>query len=185
MLNSSAASPSRTASSGSSTRSRGSTASRHCRPPSRSATRRRSSARPTGIRLPSADDAALGAALAEWGGRIVTGYAEGGEGRLVVQLPPSADVRAVVETLDSRYGAQLLARREHARETEPRGWLDALTDRQQTVLETAFHAGYFDSPRANTGGEVAESLDISTPTLHEHLRAAERKLMAASLGEDD
>ncbi len=131
------------------------------------------------------DDAALGAALAEWGGRIVTGYAEGGEGRLVVQLPPSADVRAVVETLDVRYGAQLLARREHARETEPRGWLDALTDRQQTVLETAFHAGYFDSPRANTGGEVAESLDISTPTLHEHLRAAERKLMAASLGEDD
>jgi PAS domain S-box-containing protein len=131
------------------------------------------------------DDAALGAALAEWGGRVVEGYATGGEGRLVVQLPPSADVRAVVETLDDRYGAQLLARREQARETGTRDRLAALTDRQRTVLETAFHAGYFDSPRANTGAEVAESLDISTPTFHEHLRAAERKLVAASLDEDE
>lgn len=129
------------------------------------------------------DDAGLSAALAEWGGRVVEGYAERGNGRLVVELPPSADVRAVVETLDDRYGAQLLARREQARETEAHDRLAALTDRQRTVLETAYHAGYFDSPRANTGAEVAESLGISTPTFHEHLRAAERKLVVASLGE--
>lgn len=129
------------------------------------------------------DAAAVAHALAERGGRVVDGYAEDGAGRLVVQLPPGADVRALVETLDDRFGADLLARRERQRDTGSQGRLDELTDRQRTVLEAAFHAGYFDSPRANTGAEVAESLDISTPTFHEHLRVAERKLVAASLGE--
>jgi predicted DNA binding protein len=45
------------------------------------------------------------------------------------------------------------------------------------VLTSAYYAGYFEWPRANTAEEVADSLGISPATLHEHLRTAERKLL--------
>ena len=131
------------------------------------------------------DSADVAGLLAQRGGRVAGGYAEGGEGRLVVQLPPQVDVRSLVDSLQE-YDVQLVARREQPQESEPEddGRLDALTERQRTVLETAYHAGYFDSPRENTGAEVAESLDIATPTFHEHIRAAVRKLVGENVEED-
>nr|WP_245634212.1 helix-turn-helix domain-containing protein [Halalkalicoccus paucihalophilus] len=37
-------------------------------------------------------------------------------------------------------------------------------------------SGYFESPRVQTGREVAASLDVSQPTFTHHLRAAQRKI---------
>lgn len=54
---------------------------------------------------------------------------------------------------------------------------DVLTDRQYAVLTTAYYAGYFDWPRGNTAEEIADSLDISSATFHQHIRGAERKLI--------
>jgi predicted DNA binding protein len=54
---------------------------------------------------------------------------------------------------------------------------DRLTDRQETVLRTAFLADYFESPRGSTAEEVADALDITGPTLLYHLRASQRKLL--------
>ncbi|MFB6130993.1 MAG: helix-turn-helix domain-containing protein [Salinigranum sp.] len=54
---------------------------------------------------------------------------------------------------------------------------NALTERQRLVLEAAYYGGYFDRSRAVTGGELAESIGISRPTFHEHLRVAQRKLL--------
>jgi PAS domain S-box-containing protein len=131
------------------------------------------------------DPADVAGVLAERGGRIAGGYAEDGEGRLVVQVPPQVDVRSLVDSLEE-YDIQLVARRERPSESDPKngGRLGALTERQRTVLETAYHAGYFDSPRENTGAEVAESLDIATPTFHEHIRAAVRKLVGENVDRD-
>jgi predicted DNA binding protein len=55
---------------------------------------------------------------------------------------------------------------------------DQLTDRQREVLTAAHEAGYYTWPREITGEELADELDISSPTLHEHLRAAEQTLIA-------
>jgi len=55
--------------------------------------------------------------------------------------------------------------------------LDALTARQQEVIETAHEMGYFDHPRCASAGDVAERLDVATPTFTEHLSAAQRKLL--------
>jgi PAS domain S-box-containing protein len=131
-----------------------------------------------GFVLRLTDDAALGTWLADRGGYISSGFAEDGEGRLVVRLPPDTNVRALLEAMTDAHDVQLLARRERTREHGQPAVLDQLTERQRVVLESAFHAGYYDSPRANTGAEVAESLGIATPTFHEHLRTAERKLIA-------
>jgi predicted DNA binding protein len=52
-----------------------------------------------------------------------------------------------------------------------------MTDRQQEALEAAFRAGYYDWPRESTAEEVADSLDIASPTLHGHLRKAENQML--------
>ena len=56
-----------------------------------------------------------------------------------------------------------------------------LTDRQQTALGHAYHNGYFSWPRGATAEEIADTMDISSPTLHYHLRQAERTLVEAYL----
>lgn len=47
------------------------------------------------------------------------------------------------------------------------------------MLETASGVGYYAWPRKATAEEVAAELGIASSTLHQHLRAAEGKLVAA------
>ncbi|MFC7028414.1 helix-turn-helix domain-containing protein [Halomicroarcula sp. GCM10025710] len=47
------------------------------------------------------------------------------------------------------------------------------------MLTAAFHAGFFEWPRDVTGEDLAASLDVSPPTVHQHLRKAQRKVFAA------
>lgn len=56
--------------------------------------------------------------------------------------------------------------------------LSALTDRQREVLSTAFAGGYYDRPKGITGDGLADRLDVSRSTVHQHLRTAEQKLLA-------
>ncbi len=53
-----------------------------------------------------------------------------------------------------------------------------LTDRQLVALETAYRSGYFDWPRPVDGSDLATSMDIARQTFHQHLRSAQRKLLA-------
>lgn len=62
--------------------------------------------------------------------------------------------------------------------------LSGLTDRQQEVLEVAYRAGYFEKPRAQNAGEVADQLGVSRPTYDEVLRAAQRNLLSALLDDN-
>jgi predicted DNA binding protein len=80
--------------------------------------------------------------------------------------------------------ATLLAKRtsqQHDEEVaDPRSILEnRLTEKQRIALETAYYAGHFEWPRASTGEEVADKLDISPSTLAQHLRTAERKFFDA------
>lgn len=60
--------------------------------------------------------------------------------------------------------------------------LDSLTDRQQELVELAFDQGYYDVPRATTTNELADVIELDDSTVSEHLRRAERNLIAAVLG---
>lgn len=109
--------------------------------------------------------------------------AERGEGRVVVELSSDADVRGFAARFQSKYPeTTLVASREGERSVQTRQAFESalnerLTDRQAEVLRTAFLSGYFDSPRASSGREVAEMLGIAQPTFNHHLRAAQRKLL--------
>ncbi|WP_343161240.1 helix-turn-helix domain-containing protein [Halogeometricum sp. CBA1124] len=47
------------------------------------------------------------------------------------------------------------------------------------MVQTAYHAGYFEDPRAYSGEAVADVLDISPAAFYRHVRTVQRKLFAA------
>ena len=127
-------------------------------------------------------------AISSLGGTVRSASFDGGTGRLVVDLPPDGDVRRIVDTVGREHGAKFVSKEERQRSVttarEFRDELDErLTRRQRTVLQTAYFADYFESPRGSTAEEVATSLDIAGSTLLHHLRAAQRKLLAAYFDE--
>jgi hypothetical protein len=81
-------------------------------------------------------------------------------------------------------GVELLAFHEVAsRKDTAANFRDAvgadMTDRQHEALQKAFVSGFFDWPRDVEGEQLAESMGIHPSTFHQHLRAAERKLIGA------
>lgn len=130
--------------------------------------------------------------LAERGAKTRAIVAEGGIGRISLELPPEIDSRAVADLVRERYpGSELVTYRECDRPANTReefiaGLEERLTDRQITALQKAYLSGYYHPDRSTTGDELAESMDISRATFHQHLRAAERKLIGEFLdGEPD
>jgi PAS domain S-box-containing protein len=123
--------------------------------------------------------------LAEYGAtlRDLSVSGTSGTAQLHIDLPVEGDVRSVLSVLESAYdGVNLVRQREREREPRPtaeftRAVADRLTDRQYTALETAYLSNYFDFPRPVSGEELATTMDISRQTYHQHLRAAQRKLL--------
>jgi predicted DNA binding protein len=108
----------------------------------------------------------------------------GSEMEATVDVPRSTDVREFVEMVQERYpDAELVARKDVERTGKTSkevtsSLLAALTDRQREVLRTAYYGGFFEWPRASTGEEVAEMLDVSQPTVNRHLRHGHQRLLA-------
>ena len=123
--------------------------------------------------------------LAEYGGVVVTATADASSASLTIEAPPEQDVRAMLDVFRAEYdGVELRSRVE--RESRDRSLTefasavdDKLTDRQRSALKTAELNGYFEWPRPVDGSEIAERMGITRQTFHQHLRAAERKLVEA------
>lgn len=113
-----------------------------------------------------------------------------GEGRLVAEVPEAVDASDVASTfLEAFPGADLRARRQHEPGSSPfrtDGLPEALetplSERQREAIRVAHEAGYYEWPRDVTAEEVAEALDVSAPTFHQHRRAAERKVVDVLVG---
>ncbi len=121
--------------------------------------------------------------LTELGATIQSGTYAAGAGELVVEFPPAEDIRRVAEQLDDEFEITVRAKREKERVTQsPEEFRDelgdALTERQENALRTAFFADYFESPRGSSAEDVANALGITGPTLLYHLRAGQKKLLA-------
>jgi len=113
------------------------------------------------------------------------------EQRVVVDATTETDVRSLVAAVtDSFPGAELVSKRERDRPDETSAAFraslhESLTDKQASVLRAAYHAGYFEWPRGSTAEELADAIGITSPTLHNHLRRAQQKLLTAFFAEDD
>ncbi len=121
--------------------------------------------------------------LTEHGATVRDGVAADGEVQVVADLPDGTDVRPIADGLRRRYPGVRLVRKESV--TRPSytesslrdGVTERLTDRQWAALSAAYHSGYFDWPRGSTAEEVADAMDVSSPTFHNHLRKAQRALL--------
>ena len=124
-------------------------------------------------------------ALTAWGATVRTATYTAETARLAVTVPSEGDVRRLVETVDETVAeTTLLSTEQTARDPDTvdafRDDISALlTERQETVLRTAYLSEYFASPRGSSSEEVAETLDIAGSTLLYHLRRAQRKLLDA------
>ncbi|MCU4800171.1 PAS domain-containing protein [Halobacteria archaeon HArc-gm2] len=122
--------------------------------------------------------------LAAFGAETRSIVAEEGEASVEFTLPAGADLRSLVERVREEYPDTELrstAHRERPPETKQEFFTrveTALTDRQLAALQTAFVGGFFDRPRRATGDELAASMDLTRSTFHQHLRVAQRKLLA-------
>jgi len=125
--------------------------------------------------------------IASVGGSVEEAVIDGGDYRLTIHLPQGTDVQGLLDSVHDVFPqANALARRQVTRSDDParrltRAWMDDLTDRQRTALEAAYFAGIFEWPRHSSGEDVAESLGVSSPTFHQHIRAAEKKIFGALL----
>jgi PAS domain-containing protein len=121
--------------------------------------------------------------LIEYGTNVRSLHTESGENRIVVEVAPDVNIRSLVAHVQGEFPeTELLSKRELDRPIERSEALsdsvfDDLTDRQHGALEAAYRAGYFDWPRESTAEEVAESMAISSPTLHAHLRKAQNEVL--------
>ncbi|WP_135302067.1 PAS domain S-box protein [Haloarcula amylovorans] len=124
--------------------------------------------------------------LLDVGARLVEFVADAKGLSLTVEAPTDAEPRTIQETLADRLpGIELLAKREreHRPTTGQSGAAlrERVTDRQLEVLRAAYLAGYYEWPRDTTAEQLAETLNIASPTLHQHLRRAERNLLSGFL----
>jgi len=114
--------------------------------------------------------------LANAGARGDRGVIEDGVGHLYVEAPGDIDVRTVTKAVERRFSrVDLSAKREKHRTDSPwwhpSGDLGAqLTDRQRSVLRTAFYSGYYEWPRETDAETLADSLDVASSTVLQHLR---------------
>lgn len=136
------------------------------------------------------DDAML-SILGAFGGQITEAVATDGVVRAQIELPQQVNVREVLAELRTILPeVEVVAQRESQRPLQtPRQFRSAiaeeLTERQRTVLATAYYNGFFEWPRASTGEEIAERLDVAAATFHYHLRAAEQTVVGAALGDGE
>jgi PAS domain S-box-containing protein len=121
--------------------------------------------------------------LAEESARTEAIVAEAGSARLRVTLPAEADAGGLVDRLRERYeGTEFRSYRERTRPAKTKAEYlasvrDRLTERQYAALQKAYIGGYFDRPRPVTGDDLADSMGVTRATFHQHLVAAQRKLL--------
>ncbi|MFW6382998.1 MAG: bacterio-opsin activator domain-containing protein, partial [Haloferacaceae archaeon] len=104
-------------------------------------------------------------------GALVTGLTiADGQFRFVVEVPSERDKHQIVDIVRAHYPDATLRAQWTVARDDPAitdfhlAFENQLTEKQRAVLETAYHAGYFDWPRKSTGEEVAALLGVTQAT---------------------
>jgi len=127
-------------------------------------------------------------ALTEHGATVRDATAEDGRVRVVADLPEGADVRPVADgfratfadaRLASKESVARPARSEDSLRTESRNGSPTASGPRCRLRTTAD----ISTGRGSTAAEeVADAMDVSSPTFHNHLRKAQRRLLDELFG---
>jgi predicted DNA binding protein len=116
------------------------------------------------------------------GGELTELKATPEEAEVTVRLSGRATKAPFVSMMENEYeDVELLSTEQRRRETVRSGFLEGLEDEltrsQFETLRTAYHSGYFNSPKDRNSREIAEVMDVSQPTVTENIKAAERTIL--------
>lgn len=120
--------------------------------------------------------------LADYGAVTKALAGEDGTAMLTIELPHESEARDIYDLLSEQYDdLELVGYHEHDRPVQTHEEFRAalrerFTDRQETALRSAYLGGFFEWPRTIDGDDLAQSMDITRPTYHQHLRAAQKKV---------
>ncbi|QLG48533.1 GAF domain-containing protein [Natrinema halophilum] len=107
--------------------------------------------------------------------------------RVVVDVPRSVDASGSADVVSNVFSSVELRSKQTVERTWPRDvrseLRERLTERQLEVVRLAYYGGYFESPREQSGEDVAETLDISPAAFYRHVRTVQRKLFAVVFDE--
>ena len=124
----------------------------------------------------------LAPSLADYGAVLDRIDAEPTSATISVDVPTTLDAGLIIQHVTERLeGSELSAKRTGTRTPVHEFYttvLERLTARQLEVIQTAYYGGYFESPREQTGEDIAAVLDISPPAFYQHTRAVQRKLFS-------
>lgn len=118
------------------------------------------------------------------GASLTEAHVRDGDISLTAEAATGIDVRGLVATIQEiAPGATLASKRLRDRRTttvpEVKGWIsDELTQKQEAALSTAYTRGYFEWPRESNAEEVAAPMDVSSATLHYHIRNGLQTLLS-------
>ncbi|RCU46874.1 PAS domain-containing protein [Haloplanus salinus] len=135
----------------------------------------------------SVADTELRTLLADHGAELRDVTAEHSIARFTVEVARESLARSLADGVMERFeSSELASYRQSSERTETRQEFvsrlrEELTDRQYAALVRAYTGGFFEWPHEATGDDLAEAMDVCRSTFHEHLRAAQRKLIGAIL----
>ncbi|WP_254531168.1 bacterio-opsin activator domain-containing protein [Natrinema gelatinilyticum] len=107
--------------------------------------------------------------------------------RVVVDVPRSVDARESANIVSRVFSGVELQSKQTVEQTTSGDFhtdlRDRLTERQLEVVRLAYYGGYFESPREQSGEDIAETLDISPAAFYRHVRTVQRKLFESIFDE--
>jgi hypothetical protein len=121
--------------------------------------------------------------LTDYGATVISARAVDGDITVRVELPMQVEVRNVLSAVrEVAPSIELVSKRQIDRPTRTvasirDGITDQLTDKQMNALKSAYARGYYAWPRGSTMEEIAETVDISSPSLHYRLRKAHKTII--------
>ena len=118
----------------------------------------------------------------EGGGYLSTPYEIRDNKLKLTFLGSGKEMKSIIRFLRKigiRYNLKVLTDARFSRNSP----LSRLTDKQRSVITTAFNHGYYDIPRKIGSTELGKSLGIGNPAFVMHRRKAERRIMAELLSE--
>ncbi|MFC7155046.1 bacterio-opsin activator domain-containing protein [Halomarina halobia] len=121
--------------------------------------------------------------LVDFGATVRSMVADDGEARVIAEVAPDTDTLTVLNGLrEVCPSATLTGKRDLDRPLQTvhqfrETLTEQLTEKQLNALRAAYFAGYFEWPRASTAEDIADPMEVSSSTLHFHLRHAMRKLL--------
>ena len=119
------------------------------------------------------------------GGRVRQSTATPNGSKISLWIKAGVSTRPLLEFVATEFSsAELLSKEDKGSTVPDEDPVTSLTERQREVVSAAYHGGYYETPREITGEDLAESFDISSPVIYNHLQAAHKKILRNILDTD-